>query len=242
MNVLAIGDLHGQVAWLPQALAQRKPDLLLCTGDWGDPGQVEEALYQEVVDRVHVLSVYGNHDDRALLGRLQNTDGTPVLLAQGEARQVGDLVIAGISGIWAKTRLGAKLTRQWEAARRRNPSLTWEEWIRGQQMPPYITDEDVEALAARLTALTTVHILLTHGCPIGLADKTPTGRRGGQACFRRAFDRIRPRLLVCGHLHLRQREDLPDGRLVLNTGYGAERQGWWIQWESGAFLAQELEA
>ena len=63
-----------------------------------------------------------------------------------------------------------------------------------------------------------VDILLTHGCPIGLADLTPTGRHGGQRCFLEAFKTwsrgstsaatcIAPRSAV-----------LKDGRMVMNVG------------------------
>ena len=78
---------------------------------------------------------------------------------------------------------------------------------------------------------------MTHGCPVGLADLTPGGGRGGQRCFRLAFETVRPRIHLCGHLHRFQRADLPDGRMVLNTGSGAERCGWWLRRQ-----AQEWEA
>ena len=57
-----------------------------------------------------------------------------------------------------------------------------------------------------------VDILLTHGCPIGLADLTPTGRHGGQRCFLEAYKTIMPRLHLCGHLHVAQERTLKDGR------------------------------
>ena len=63
-----------------------------------------------------------------------------------------------------------------------------------------------------------IDILLTHGCPIGLADMTPTGRHGGQRCFLEANKTIAPRLHLCGHLHLAQERILKDGRKVINVG------------------------
>jgi len=186
-----------------------------------------------------VLSVYGNHDDRELLARLRNADGTPVLLGQGEARAVGGLVVAGISGIWAKTKLGARLTAQWEAARRRNPALAFEEWAAGRVLPPYVTDEEVAALAAGLAGRG-VDILVMHACPVGLADAAPSGRPGGQRCFRQAVEVVRPRLALCGHLHRFQRADLPDGRAVLNCGDGAQGEGWLIRSEGATWEAWPL--
>ncbi len=238
--IMAVSDMHGEVAWLPAAIERHAPDLLLCAGDWGDPGQVSEAQYRALTRRVHVLTVYGNHDDRALLARLHNYDGTPVLLGQGEARRVGKVTVAGISGIWAKTKLGARLSRQWEAARRRRPDLSFPEWAAGRELPPYVTDAEVAALAAGLAGAG-VEILVTHGCPLGVADRTPAGGRGGQRCFRHALEEVRPRVFLCGHLHRRQREDLPDGRLALNTGYGAQGEGWLIQGDAGRWEATPLE-
>jgi Icc-related predicted phosphoesterase len=81
---------------------------------------------------------------------------------------------------------------------------------------------------------------MTHGCPIGLADRTPRGNRGGQSCFRDAFEVVRPRLYLCGHLHLPQLERTTDRWAVLNTGYGLEHHGWLIRWEEGRWEAEPL--
>ncbi len=67
-----------------------------------------------------------------------------------------------------------------------------------------MTDADVALAAARIARAGPVDILLTHGCPIGLADLTPAGRHGGQRCFLDAFKTVQPRLHLCGHLHLAQ--------------------------------------
>jgi len=228
MLILAAGDFHGALDWLPPLPDRHRPDLLLCVGDWGDPGQVPAAQYRAVLERVPTLSISGNHDDRSLLGQLRNNDGTPVLLADGISCDFSGMAVAGINGIWAKTKLATRLTAQWEAARHRDPDLDFEAWRGGRPLPPYVTDEEVAALSAPLAGQR-IDVLMTHGCPVGLADLTPRGGRGGQRCFRLAFDTIRPQIHLCGHLHRQQRVDLPDGRLALNTGSGAEGCGWWIR-------------
>jgi Icc-related predicted phosphoesterase len=63
-----------------------------------------------------------------------------------------------------------------------------------------------------------VDILITHACPIGLADLTPSGRHGGQRCFLEANKTVMPRLHLCGHLHVAQERTLKDGRRVINVG------------------------
>jgi Icc-related predicted phosphoesterase len=147
---------------------------------------------------VPVLSVFGNHDDLARLATLRNRDGTPVLLAPGERREDfpalqggGGLAVAGVSGIWAKS----------------------------HRLPHYVTDEDVARWASRLAAGPPLDVLLTHGCPLGVADRTPSGRPGGQRCFLDLLKTVRPRVHLCGHLHVAQRRDLTDPpSAVLNTG------------------------
>jgi Icc-related predicted phosphoesterase len=194
VRLVAVGDLHGETGQLFRLLDAEVPDGLLCVGDWGDPGQITDATWAELLARVPVLTVYGNHDDLPLLATLRNRDGSPVLLGQGERR--GDfcgLSVAGVSGIWAKS----------------------------HRLPHYVTDEDVTCWAASLAAAgPPPDILLTHGCPLGVADRTPSGRPGGQRCFLELLKTVRPRVYLCGHLHVAQRRDLASDPpcAVLNTG------------------------
>jgi Icc-related predicted phosphoesterase len=81
-----------------------------------------------------------------------------------------------------------------------------------------VTDADVAGWANQIAADGPLDILLTHGCPIGLADLTPSGRHGGQRCFLDASKTIAPRLHLCGHLHVPQENLLKDGRKVVNLG------------------------
>jgi Icc-related predicted phosphoesterase len=85
-------------------------------------------------------------------------------------------------------------------------------------MPFYVTDEDVAQYASQIAAEGPIEILMTHGCPVGLADRTEKGNHGGQRCFLKAFQTIGPQVHVCGHLHVAQEHVLKDGRRVLNVG------------------------
>lgn len=193
IRVLAIGDLHGHWGFLWQAVEEEKPDLLLSVGDWGDPGQVTETDFRRLLRQVLTYTVYGNHDDIALLSQLSNGDGTPVLLPAGVAVQVGGLRLAGISGIWAKSK----------------------------KKPYYITDEQI-LHAARSIERKGVQILVTHACPVGLADVTPKGTHGGQRSLLDAFKIVQPLCHLCGHLHRPQMRTLKSGQIVLNAGFGAQ--------------------
>jgi Icc-related predicted phosphoesterase len=190
VRILVIGDLHGDLSSAWEAVARFEPDVLLSCGDWGDPDQVTEAELAAFPAQLPVYTTFGNHDPFDMLARLQNQDGSSVLLPQGEVRSVQGVRLAAIGGIWAKS----------------------------HRQPYYVTDEDVAAFAAQIAAAGPVDLLLTHGCPVGLADLTPRHTHGGQRCFLDAFRTIAPRAHLCGHLHVVQERTLQDGRRVINVG------------------------
>ncbi len=190
MRILAISDLHGDMTAATQAAERLQPDLLISCGDWGDPDQVSRHDFDRFLALCPVLTTFGNHDRLDLLSALRNRDGSSVLLGQGEVRELDGLRIAAVGGIWAKS----------------------------HRLPHYVTDADVAGWAKQIAAEGPLDILLTHGCAIGLADLTPSGRHGGQKCFLDAFKTIAPRLHLCGHLHVPQEKLLKDGRKVVNVG------------------------
>ncbi len=167
-----------------------RPDLILSCGDWGDPDEVTDSDLTAFQEYAPCYSTFGNHDPLDILKGLRNRDGTPVLLPQGSHVVFEGLRIAAIGGIWAKS----------------------------HAKPHYVTDLDVADAAASIALAGPVDVLLTHGCPIGLADMTPSGRHGGQRCFLEANKTIMPRLHLCGHLHRAQVRILKDGRRVINVG------------------------
>jgi uncharacterized protein len=190
MRFLVVSDLHGDLDSIIEAIDRFEPQALLCCGDWGDPEQVSQTQLVEVAARLPLLTTFGNHDPIEALFRLCNRDGSLVLLAQGEVRDLMGYAVAGIGGIWAKSR------------RKRY----------------YVSDDDVAQAAARIVQSGPIDVLLTHGCPIGFADLTPTGKRGGQRCFLEANRQIAPRIHLCGHVHVPQQWTLKDGRQILNVG------------------------
>jgi Icc-related predicted phosphoesterase len=194
MRILAVSDLHGDLGAVREAIARFRPDALISCGDWGDPDEVDEQALRAIIARVPVATTFGNHDPRNLLSQLTNSDGTSVLLPQGEVRVFAGMRVAAIGGIWAKS----------------------------HRLPHYVTDEDVTAFAQMVAGQGPIDVLLTHGCPVGLADVTPSGRHGGQRCFLDAFHVVAPRLHLCGHLHVAQERSLKDGRKVINIGATSE--------------------
>ena len=190
MRILVVSDLHGDLKAVEHALEWQPSDVILSCGDWGDPDEVAEPALAALLEAVPIYTTFGNHDPLEMLGRLNNRDGSTVLLGQGAVQEIGGLRLAAIGGIWAKS----------------------------HAKPHYVTDADVAEAATRIARAGPVDILLTHGCPIGLADLTPAGRHGGQRCFLDAFKTISPRLYLCGHLHVAQERVLKDGCKVINVG------------------------
>lgn len=210
MCILAVSDLHGDLDSIREALVRFNPVALLCCGDWGDPAEVTESNLVELAARLPLLTTFGNHDPQELLGTLRDRDGSLVLMAQGEVREFQGLRVAAIGGIWAKS----------------------------HRKPFYVTDEDVAGFAKQIAAVGPVDVLLTHACPIGLADLTPRGMRGGQLCFLQANQQIAPRIHLCGHIHVSQERTLKDGRQVLNVGSTPEGSVVVIEIERGKPIAR----
>jgi uncharacterized protein len=204
MRILIVSDLHGDLKTAQSACDFVRPDLILSCGDWGDADQVTKEDLTGFQAFAPLYSTFGNHDPIEILKGLCNQDGTPVLLPQGAALDFAGLRLAAIGGIWAKS----------------------------HAKPHYVTDQDVADAAASIAAAGPIDVLLTHGCPIGLADMTPSGRHGGQRCFLEANKTIAPRLHLCGHLHLAQEKVLKDGRKVINVGATPE----------GSFVIVEFDA
>ena len=193
MKIAAVSDMHGNLDPVCEILKKEIPDLLLCAGDWGTPEEIFQNDFDAIVQKVTTITVFGNHDNLELLYQIKNQDGTAILIDNGATKDYDNLVIGGINGIWAKSHKKA--------------------W--------YITDEEVAAAAAKLSEKK-VDVLMTHGCPLGIADLTPIGTHGGQRCFTDAFKLVNPKLYICGHLHRKSAYQTKDGKLVVNIGFTQE--------------------
>jgi uncharacterized protein len=156
-------------------------------------------------ERVPVFTVYGNHDNLEALQKWTNGDGSPVLLPNGEVRRIGELRLVGINGIWAKS----------------------------HRKPYYVLDEEVEEAARAAESGGPIDILLSHGCPSGVADMTWQNRHGGQRCFLGAFQLLQPCLYLTGHLHRAQEHRTHAGQIVRNVGQTPRGDATLITFEGG---------
>lgn len=67
-------------------------------------------------------------------------------------------------------------------------------------------------------------IVITHGPPYGYGDKVPSGELVGCADLLDALKRIKPKLHVCGHIHLGHGlYNMPEGTIIANSSICDER-------------------
>jgi predicted phosphodiesterase len=69
-----------------------------------------------------------------------------------------------------------------------------------------------------------IDVLITHGPPYGFGDKVPNGELVGCVDLLEALKRVKPKLHVCGHIHLGHGlYTTPEGVIVANSSICDER-------------------
>lgn len=85
------------------------------------------------------------------------------------------------------------------------------------------TEEELEAKFSLIPADT--DILITHGPPYGILDKTVRGKHvGSKSLQMQLFTRLNPKLLVCGHIH---------------ESYGTEPKGGFVEYAANCSHVNE---
>ena len=115
MRILIVSDIHHEGKphrgidqsraweWLLNIVDIHKPDLLLSCGDWGIA--ISKPEFYELLKRVLVLSIYGNHENMDVLNCIYNIKSKeylPVLMEDGKIYEFNNLRITGINGIIAE--------------------------------------------------------------------------------------------------------------------------------------------
>ena len=189
MKALIISDLHYERRvykgvdesrawfWLMNIVDYHKPDLLISLGDWGEA--VNEEEFYELLRRVRVWSIYGNHENMDVLKKMYNvlTDRyESVLMRDGEVREFEGLRFGAINGIVALKR------RMKKGVPRKKP----EEYI-----------EVAKKLKGK------IDILLIHDSPkLPLKEYGFIANNGRAQAVSIAVYEARPRIVFCGHLHM----------------------------------------
>ncbi len=83
--------------WLKKAVAKEKPAALIGLGDWGHAWTTED--WHKLLQRVKVYSIYGNHENMALLQSLVNSDRSQMLQSDGQVQTIAGLKFGFINGV-----------------------------------------------------------------------------------------------------------------------------------------------
>ena len=188
MKVMVISDLHYDKRvfhgidesraweWLLGIVDYHRPDLLISLGDWGEA--ISETEFYDLLKRVRVWSIYGNHDNLNVLRKVYNilTDKyEPALMKDGEVRVFNGVRFGAINGITALRR------KEKKGIPRKRP----EEFI-----------EYDKRLSGK------VDVLLLYDSPYVPEYKGKIANDVRTQAVGIAIFEAKPRITLCGHLHL----------------------------------------
>ena len=121
MKIMIISDLHYEHkvhksideskawSWLMSILDYHEPSLLISLGDWGEA--INEVEFYELLKKVRVWSIYGNHENLEVLRKMYNIlvdRYEPVLMKDGEVREFAGLRFGVINGLISTKRMSRK--------------------------------------------------------------------------------------------------------------------------------------
>jgi len=224
-TIVLVGDVHDERDRLKRSLAllgERRPDLVLLTGDIGrDPPwhraqrRTRRAEHDESVRSVFdcvrnscdcpVVFVPGNHD-------LDDPpDEVGAINADRRIVEIAGLRVAGFGGA-GPTRFGFP--------------YEWSE------------EQGQVALATMFNDAGQVDVFLSHSPPAATTlDRTAHGAAVGSTAVKDWIGRVRPKLFVCGHIHEAWGVEDLDGVPCVNAGALGEPYGrdlvWVVDWCDG---------
>ena len=168
---------RGVVSLQASIVDYHRPDMLISLGDWGEA--VNEEEFYELLKKVRVWSIYGNHDNLEVIKKMYDILAgryEPILMEDGEVRAADNIRFGAINGIIALKR------REKKGIPRKKP----EEFI-----------EYAKKLKSR------VDILLLHDSPkLPLPEYSFIADDGRAQAVGIAIYEAKLSLALCGHLHM----------------------------------------
>jgi Icc-related predicted phosphoesterase len=193
MRVLAFSDLHGSVTAAAALVRQAgDADVVVGAGDFGNQRQGWEGCIRELrAIRKPTVLVPGNNESFDEL-RAACAGWANAHVLHGTTIRIGDVTFFGLGGGIPVTPFGA-----W----------SWD-----------FSEEQATQLLANCPPGC---VLVSHSPPKGLLDVSSSGASLGSVAVRDAVDRLRPKLVVCGHIHASGGKTMKHhSTVVVNAGPG----------------------
>jgi Icc-related predicted phosphoesterase len=190
IKIAAISDTHSKHEWLKIPPV----DILVHTGDFTEGGTQAQAIdffqwFQEQPAKYKIV-IAGNHDFFMAAGNQEKIKAiipANVIYLNDELAEVGGL------RIWGSPIQPTFLNMAFNRARGKEIKAHWD----------LIPDN--------------IDLLLTHGPAHGILDKTSRNKHVGCEELRKAVERQKPRVHICGHIHEAYGNVWHKGTLFINA-------------------------
>ena len=187
-RLVCVSDTHGRT----RDLVVPDGDILLHAGDLTGRGRIKEIrgahAWLASLPHRHKIVVAGNHD----FGFERTPDEARAVMTDVTYLEDEEVTVEGLR-IWG---------------------TPWQPWFHDWA---FNLQRGAEMAAVWAKVPTGIDVLLTHGPPAGILDRTYRGEEVGCADQRAALARIRPRLCVFGHIHESYGQVEVDGTLYVNA-------------------------
>jgi len=192
-RILFISDLHytarpherDQGEWLLSIVDYLNPDILISAGDWDE--LADENYLRNLVQRVPVLTIFGNHENLEALKSVNNPllNGIGILMPDFTPMNFKDsfgFTILGVNGIWS----GRKRRRKGIPRKKGKEFLNLAiEFCEKYSPKPFDID-----------------ILVVHDVPDIPEYSGSITLHAGTSLIKEMINLIKPKLVLNGHLHL----------------------------------------
>ena len=212
LRILAFSDLHAnELAAVKLTRLSKDVDVLVGAGDFGNARRDVQRTVDilKTVNKPAVLIAGNNESTEELRTACAGWESSLVL--HGESVEIG-------------THPGSFLATPPETGGGRVPGIPFFGLPGGVPVTPFgawsydFSEEQARSMLARCP---TRAVLVSHSPPKGILDRSSSGTSLGSVAVREAIDSLRPRLVVCGHIHASVgRVVMESGVVVVNAGPG----------------------
>ena len=198
MEILAIGDIHGQYHKILDYLPKNDVDLIILTGDithFGPPKLGEEILNEISSFSIPTLAIPGNCDPKSIFEEIENSNAINI---HNKTIIIKNIGICGFGGS--------------------NPT-PFDTPLEFEDVEIYY---ELEKLLKQIEGQQ-IKILVTHAPPYNTkTDLLPSGDHVGSESIRKIIEEFQPSLNICGHIHEAKAIDKIGNTIIVNPGESSQ--------------------